>query len=156
VTSWPVFGKFARAVNTILLNRNKPSDIKRVLKEMTAQFTLGERVCIFPEGTSSDGANILPFKSNLFQAAVDKPVALLPLLIEYRYHGEHTSAPGYYGDITLIESFSSLFKRPNIVAHITVLDPIGHCETRQEYCEQARQKLISALGQVVPQDAVKH
>ena len=145
VMSWPVFGKLASAVNTIYLNRNKASDIKRVLQEMTARFNEGERICIFPEGTSSDGTSILPFKSNLFQAAVDRPVIVHPLLIEYRYQGKHTNAPGYYGDITLIESFLSLFKRPNIVAQITVLDPIGHCDARQEYCERSRERLILAL-----------
>jgi 1-acyl-sn-glycerol-3-phosphate acyltransferase len=145
VMAWPVFGRLASAVNTIYLNRNKASDIKRVLKEMAARFQSEERVCIFPEGTSSDGSSILPFKSNLFQAAVESSVPVLPLLFQYRFQGEHTNAPGYYGDITLMESFMSLFKRPHIEAQITVLDPVVDCATRQEYCEQSREKLMIAL-----------
>lgn len=146
VMSWPVFGRFASAVNTIFLNRNKASDIKRVLKEITARFDDHERVCIFPEGTSSDGRSILPFKSNLLQVAIDHPVPVFPLLCQYRFQGRHTDAPGYYGDITLMESLKSLFRRPNIEAQITVMESLRECATRQEYCEHAREGLTFAIA----------
>lgn len=145
VMTWPVFGRFASAVNTIFLNRNKASDIKRVLKEIAERFNGGERICIFPEGTSSDGKSILPFKSNLFQAAVDRPVPVIPLLLQYRFQGYFTDMPGYYGDITLMQSFACLFKRPHIEAQITVLNPVFGCISRQEYCEQSRKDLLAVL-----------
>jgi 1-acyl-sn-glycerol-3-phosphate acyltransferase len=145
VSSWPVFGRFASTVNTIFLNLNRASDIKRVLREVQDRFKQGQRVCIFPEGTSSDGKEILPFKSNLFQAAIEGEVPVIPLLLQYRLHDQFTQAPAYYGDMTLIESFKNLFLTPNIVAKLSFLPSIHSSVSRQSLSDELRLKLISSL-----------
>jgi 1-acyl-sn-glycerol-3-phosphate acyltransferase len=145
VRHWPIFGRLATAVNTIFLDRNKPSDIKRVLLEMHECLKERVRICIFPEGTSSNGKSILQFKSNLFQSAIDSHVPTIPLLIQYRLNGVFTDAPAYYADITLIESFRKLFSSPNIVCEMTFLDPITADHSRQALSEQLRAKLLNHL-----------
>lgn len=129
--SWPVFGKLAKSVDTIFLNRNQASDIKRVLKEMSSHFSDKEVICIFPEGTSSDGKQILPFKSNLFQAVVDTQIPVTPIFIQYQLHGKFTEVPAYYGDMTLVESILSMLKTPQITAILEVLSEIPPPPSRQ-------------------------
>ena len=66
VASWPLFGWVARMTGTIFIRRDKVSDIKKALKKMKRRL-IKRSVCIFPEGTSTNGRYVLPFKSNLFQ-----------------------------------------------------------------------------------------
>ena len=68
VSKWPIFGYLANMLGTIFLKREKLSDIKRVIQLMKDKFANQEVVAIFPEGTSSDGKEVLPFKSNLFES----------------------------------------------------------------------------------------
>lgn len=131
VMSWPVFGRFAKSVGTIFLNRNQASDIKRVLKEMSSHFSDKEVICIFPEGTSSDGRTILPFKSNLFQAVVDTDIPVTPILIQYQLHRKFTEAPAYYGDMTLMESIIVIARTVRMTAVIEVLPETYAFDGRQ-------------------------
>lgn len=69
VKSWPVFGWFARRGGTIFVNRASRRDAVRATEEIRAALRAGALVVLFPEGTSSDGAKVLPFKSALLEAA---------------------------------------------------------------------------------------
>lgn len=67
VASWPVVGFIARATGTMFIAR-KRTDAKRQEAQFQARLTGGDRLCFFPEGTSTDGLRVLPFKSSLFAA----------------------------------------------------------------------------------------
>ncbi|MDG2056063.1 MAG: 1-acyl-sn-glycerol-3-phosphate acyltransferase, partial [Tateyamaria sp.] len=67
VAGWPGIGFLARATGTLFIARDR-----RAAKIQTAQFEkrllAGQRLLFFPEGTSTDGLRVLPFKSTLFAA----------------------------------------------------------------------------------------
>ncbi|EPX83671.1 lysophospholipid acyltransferase family protein [Salipiger mucosus] len=67
VSGWPLVGGLARLVGTVFITRER-----RDAAAQTALFERrllhGHRLLFFPEGTSSDGIRVLPFKSTLFQA----------------------------------------------------------------------------------------
>lgn len=77
VADWPVIGRIARAVGSEFINR-RPTEAKRQTEILHARLRRGDRLCLFPEGTSSDGQRVLPFKSSLF--AVFLAPDLQPLL----------------------------------------------------------------------------
>lgn len=65
VADWPVVKWFSRAADTIHINRRRmEAAAHRGILE--ARLTAGHRLMFFPEGTSTDGSLILPFKSTLF------------------------------------------------------------------------------------------
>jgi 1-acyl-sn-glycerol-3-phosphate acyltransferase len=68
VASWPGFGWLAKQQRTIFVERD-PRRAKGQLEEMKARLQDGACLVLFPEGTSSDGSRVLPFKSSLLQAA---------------------------------------------------------------------------------------
>ncbi len=89
VGNWPVFGTLARLQNTIFVDRqvrstaNQRDSITQALDEKT-------NLILFPEGTSSDGNKVLPFKSALFSVAAhhiqgdpEKHVIVQPVSISY-------------------------------------------------------------------------
>lgn len=67
VARWPGIGWLARATGTVFINRD-PRDARRQQAVFEDRLLAGHKLLFFPEGTSTDGAVVLPFKSTLFQA----------------------------------------------------------------------------------------
>ncbi len=70
VASWPAIGWLARATGTVFIERDRRKAVAQsaILKERLA---VGHMLLFFPEGTSSDGLRVLPFKTSLFSAFFD-------------------------------------------------------------------------------------
>jgi lyso-ornithine lipid O-acyltransferase len=66
VASWPVFGRLAKLKPSIFVNRTRRLQVFKTIDCIAAALATGEAVAIFPEGTSTDGANVIPFRSSLF------------------------------------------------------------------------------------------
>ena len=65
---WPVFGWVCKAVGIIFAHRNKVMRTNQTVDEIRARMRSGVAVLIFPEGTTSDGRKLLPFKTGGFEA----------------------------------------------------------------------------------------
>ncbi len=65
VRQWPLFGWLSTLQNTVFINR-RSREIKVQLKELSERVANNENLIIFPEGTSTDGKSVQPFKSSLF------------------------------------------------------------------------------------------
>jgi len=70
---WPVFGMLARLQRTLFVDRTKRSSTRDFKEQMYARVMDGDSLILFPEGTSTDGTNVLPFKSALFSAVERDP-----------------------------------------------------------------------------------
>jgi 1-acyl-sn-glycerol-3-phosphate acyltransferase len=65
VRGWPVIGLIGRSIGTMFVDR-RPAEAKRQEAELLARLARGDHMALFPEGTSTDGQRVLPFKSSLF------------------------------------------------------------------------------------------
>ena len=70
VRSWPLVGTLATAAGTLYISRASRRDALRVVHQMAAALQAGDVLAFFAEGTTGDGSTVLPFHSNLFQAAL--------------------------------------------------------------------------------------
>ncbi len=70
VAAWPLFGFLARISRTIFISRNG-TDAQAQRDLLAKRMNRGTRLILFPEGTSSDGARVLAFKTSLFSALQD-------------------------------------------------------------------------------------
>ena len=86
VARWPLIGWSARVQGTVFIER-AARQARRHLEGVVARLRQGENLVLFPEGTSSDGQRVLPFKSTLFAAveltAEDLPVQVQPVSVAY-------------------------------------------------------------------------
>ncbi len=86
VARWPLFGWLAKLQRTVFVDRRMRSTAAQ-RDAMTARLAAGDALILFPEGTSSDGNRVLPFKSALFSAAERMqeiaPIAVQPVSIAY-------------------------------------------------------------------------
>jgi 1-acyl-sn-glycerol-3-phosphate acyltransferase len=86
VRGWPAIGTIGRAIGTMFVDR-RPAAAKRQEAELLARLGRGDRMAMFPEGTSTDGSRVLPFKSSLFGVffapGLEGRVAVQPVSITY-------------------------------------------------------------------------
>lgn len=69
VESWPVFGFLSKLQQTAFISRDR-ADVKNVKYALDTMLEDGKSLIIFPEGTSTDGREVVPFKSSLFSLAL--------------------------------------------------------------------------------------
>lgn len=86
VRSWPLFGTLARLQRTVFIER-RPSQIQGHRDEIGKRLDAGDNLILFPEGTSTDGTRVKPFRTALFAVAEREaggtPLAVQPVSIAY-------------------------------------------------------------------------
>ena len=104
VASWPGIGWLARATGTVFIERN-PKRARAQTEVFRDRLLAGHKLLFFPEGTSTDGLQVLPFKTTLFQSffaqELKDEIAVQPVSVHY-------SAPaamdarfyGWWGEMT--------------------------------------------------------
>ncbi len=110
IDRWPLLGALARGAGTLFIERERPRDAMRVVHHMAEALRQGQRISVFPEGTTSDGREILPLHANLFQAAVSSGSPVQPVLLRYldARSGHYARAPAYVGDETMLGTLWSM------------------------------------------------
>ena len=86
IDSWPFINKMCALGRTIFVNRNDIIKVKGQMNRITSTLKRGYSVILFPEGTSSDGSKVLPFKTSLLGVIEDKnpqDFYLQPISISY-------------------------------------------------------------------------
>jgi 1-acyl-sn-glycerol-3-phosphate acyltransferase len=103
VAKWPGIGWLARATGTVFINRDRreAASQKKVFED---RLLGGHKLLFFPEGTSTDGRRVLPFKSTLFAAFYDKrlhdEMHIQPVTVRYiAPEGEDVRFYGWWGDM---------------------------------------------------------
>lgn len=125
IRTWPVIGRFCTSTGTLFVNRNNKHDVRRVNTEIARALQEGNDVALFPEGTTTDGTMIQPFRSALLQAAVDNHTLVQPVYLRYLdARGNITTLPAYYGDISLGGSLWRLLGTHGLCAEIHYLPPL--------------------------------
>ena len=104
-------GVLARLGGSIFVERRKPFGLKREIGMIARVVAEGSSVVLFPEGTTSNGERIQPFKNSLFDAAVTAGADILPVCLRYtKINGEALTAHNresvfYYGGETFFKHF---------------------------------------------------
>jgi 1-acyl-sn-glycerol-3-phosphate acyltransferase len=122
VGDWPAVGLLLARSGTILLRRGCGRAAKKAVDAIGALLSAGRTVAIFPEGTTSNGSHVLPFRPALFQAAVDQQRAVQPLTLSYHdARGEPCRAAPFIGETHFLQSLRRIALAPRIVARVRIL-----------------------------------
>ncbi len=103
---WPLIGTLATGAGTLYIERENRKDAMRMVKEMARALKEGDVLAVFPEGTTGDGFDLLPFHANLIQSAIEADAPIQPLAIQYFDKPTHqiSMAARFVGDDTLVWS----------------------------------------------------
>jgi len=149
VRQWPVVGWLAHRLDTIFIHREKRRDAQRAMHEMAVRLEGGGRVCVFPEGTTSDGLALLPFHANLFQAAVSAQCPVQPVCLLYEdREGRQSTAPAYIDDVSLGQSLDAVLRGGPFTAHLYVGEAIAAMDDRRALSANAREAVAAGLAEL--------
>ena len=111
VRGWPLFGALSRLQQTVFITRD-PRRVADAVASIREALQAGHRLVLFPEGTTSDGSAVLPFKSSSFSVLADpamQDVVLQPMTVELLGTDGRAIANGgkrdlyaYHRDMTLV------------------------------------------------------
>ena len=116
VAGWPGIGWLARATGTVFIERNR-SQAAAQAALFEERLAAGHRLLFFPEGTSSDGRRVLPFKTTLFAAffapGLVETLEVQPVSVSYRApQGADARFYGWWGDMSFGGHFLSMLASP--------------------------------------------
>ena len=146
VKHWPVVGRLADSADTLYLQRTSRRDAHRVLHTMAERLQQGDVLAFFPEVTTSDGVDLLPFHANLLQAAISVDAPVQPVALQFLdAQGRLSQAPCYIGDDTLLESLWRTVRAEGVVARVTFGEPErAQGRSRQQWAQDL-QRTVAEL-----------
>ena len=158
VRSWPIYGWMASMGGTVFIDRERASDTLRASEELRSAIANKALMMLFPEGTSTDGAQVLPFRPALFEAPVRAGVPIAAAYLRYSAEGGSVERQVcYWGDMTFGPHLLGLLQLRTITAHIAIAsegkiysDRKDAATTTQRLVEGLRQETI--LSETVAQD----
>ncbi len=148
VRNWSVIGWLAKLNRTIFISRTEKQNVATQVAELRDAIAENWSVTLFPEGTTSDGRGLLPFKQSLFAtlAPPPKPMMVQPVLLDFGKAGPDIA---WLGEETGWESAWRAFTRPGSydvgVHFLEPFDP-GTLADRKVVCALARARLAGALS----------
>ena len=149
IRQWPLVGTMASSIGTLFIERASRRDALRVVHQMAEALAQGDVVAVFPEGTTGDGRQMLPFHANLLQAALvgNYPVQPLALRFVDRASGQTSYAPSFVGDETLLGSIWRTLLAPPLAVVVRVGAPQKSDGRERRVWAQDLQAAVTELWQ---------
>jgi len=155
ISSWPGLGLMCRSINTIFVDRNLRRDLQRVMGDIDREMEHGMGVVLFPEGTSSRGAGVLPFRPSLLEVAArsDTPVSYATL----SYHTPEGEPPAHlsvcwWGGMDFSPHALGLARLSGVQAKIRFGGERIHDVDRKELARRLRIVMLEQFEPVVDEE----
>jgi 1-acyl-sn-glycerol-3-phosphate acyltransferase len=148
VNDWPFFGTLARLQRTVFVTRARRSETGAARDDIRKRLAAGDTLVLFPEGTSSDGNGVLPFKSALLGAA--EATIVQPVSTAYTgIHGipmgrENRPLFAWYGDMELVPHLWEALKAGPLDVVVEFHRPLSLDDMDRKELAQAAENMVRA------------
>lgn len=147
---WPLLGTLVTLAGTLYIERGRRHAVHAVNHKVAEHLRAGESVALFPEGTTTDGSELLPFHSNLIAPVMEAGGQVWPVALRYTEEGRPSRAAAFVGDDTLARSIWNILTARRLAVEVALLDPLaadGETHpTRHHVGQAARQRIALYLG----------
>lgn len=141
IRDWPVLGPLSRQNGTLFIERERIRALPGTVQAITRALRAGDRVTVFPEGSTWCGRAQGPFRRAAFQSALDAGVPVQPVRLAYRLpDGSPAGAPAFVGADPLTASLWRIARARGVRAEIRLLPriPPGRHADRRELAAAAQ------------------
>lgn len=153
VRSWPLYGQLARLGGTIFVDRRRRLDTTRANQMIAEALVAGLVVVLFPEGTSSDGSSVLPFRTPLFEAAIQEQAPVSTAHISYAAHDASVARDiCYWGTMTFLPHLLRFLSLPHVGVRLRFGSGHSQFQHRKEAAAMTRHAILklSQCGRTSP------
>lgn len=135
IARWPYFGFTARAGGTIFIDRSSRASAMAVARQIGDRLSLPIPILIFPEGTSSDGSQVLPFHSALFQPAAAAAAPVTAAAVRYIIDGGIAESElCWFDDMLFLSHLWKALGTPGFSAEVHFGEPRTYPDRRTAAC----------------------
>lgn len=158
VAGWPLFGLIARLTGTIFVSR-RSAEARAQRERVRAHLGAGGNLLLFPEGTSTDGTGVAPFKAVLFDiAGISGPesgVVVQPISLAYTRSVDGTPLIGpyrdlycWYADMTLLPHLLRVLGLPGVEVVIRYHPPVQPADfaNRKELARHCEERIAAGVA----------
>jgi 1-acyl-sn-glycerol-3-phosphate acyltransferase len=146
VRSWPVVGWLVAMAGTVFVDRENPRRLAQSLAEIDRLVAAGLTVVVFPEGTTTDGSQVLPFRSSLLAVAAELACPVTPVAIRYiGADGRPNRSLAYIGEDVFAPHLAAALAAEPTRVHLAFGDALVDRE-RKELARRLRGAVLAALG----------
>lgn len=125
VRRWPAIGWLCARAQTLFIERGSARAAARINALLAESLRRGECLAVFPEGTTTDGAQVAHFHASLLQPAIDAGAALYPVAIRYQDgSGARSTAAAYIDDCSFGTSLWTLLNTPQLQVRLIAAAPL--------------------------------
>ena len=147
IARWPVIGWLAAQNNTLFVARDRRGALSSQLDTLRAALAGHQPVALFPEGTTSDGSGLLPFKPALLAVLLPPPrsVRIQPVHIDY---GPATAEISWHGNEPAGANVKRLMERSGkLDVTLRFLEPFDPaiCPDRKALAAMAQERIASSI-----------
>lgn len=148
IRDWPIAGWIVERSGTLFVRRERRRDTARINEQVRAALAEGDRVGLFPEGLTTEGDQLLPFHSSLFEPAVVNRARVHPCAIRYENaDGSLCRQMAFAGELSFTQSLALVIRQRGVVARISFAAPIDTAgQSRREVAQAAQDSVASLLG----------
>jgi 1-acyl-sn-glycerol-3-phosphate acyltransferase len=153
VKHWPVLGALITGAGTLYIERENRRDAMRVVHHMAERLQAHDVLTVFPEGTTGNGREMLPFHANLFQAAIAAQAPVVPVALCFvdGASGQRSDAPVFVGDTTLVASIWTTLCAHRLQAVLVYGEPQAHHgRDRRAWAQDMRTEVERLLATITP------
>lgn len=152
IRSWPLAGWIAARAGTLFLARGSRRDAARTTDAMAEALRSGHWVGLFPEGTTTEGDQLLRFHSALFEPAIAHGKPVYPIALRYEHpDGELLREAAFVGDMSFAQSLASVIGVRRTVLRIVFSDPLlPEGATRRDLAGEAHRRIAERLRLAPP------
>lgn len=147
LTSVPLVHWLCRMNRTVFIARHDRASVHQQVEQVREAVKGSGALAIFPEGTTSDGTGVLPFKSSLLSALDPPPpgVAVQPVLLDY---GREAAGIAWVGEEPGLDNFLRILaRRRKVDLAVRFLEPLSGdaLRDRKTMAAAAQQAIVSTL-----------
>ncbi len=145
VSSWPILGDLCRGLDMLLVDRSNPHSGARVLLRARTLLERGASVLVFPEGTTTQGDDVLPFKRGMFGLARRLQLPVVPIALDYL-----DERVAWVGDSTFLPHYLAITGHARVDAELEFGAPMfaDSNECADQFAARVRDRLRSQLPQL--------
>lgn len=144
-------GTMADIGGSLFIERRHRGDIEKDIHKLSERLEKGFHVVLFPEGTSTCGDSVRPFKKSLLMSAVKAKKKILPLSLRYSeidgrpFSIENRDTVCWYGEMGFLPHFLNLLSSRRIIANLKFHEPIepAPSESKEELARRAHEAVAS-------------
>ena len=152
IRGWPGLGLLSRTVGTIFVDRDLRRDLQRVNRIVEETLHRGYGIVLFPEGTSSQGYEVMAFKSSLLAYPTREEMGVHSASVSYSVPDSEIPAHlsiAWWGDAPFLGHFKQLLGVESFDVTVHFNDGVEVGSDRKELSRRLREKVAESFVPLV-------